>query len=55
MDPAPALVAHGGVYGAIGETLIAVGVLAFFVAIWLREGRRSSDRAPAELRDEELE
>jgi hypothetical protein len=47
-------VAHGGVYGAVGETLIAVAIAAFFVAVWLRERRRtSSGRAPAELRDDE--
>ena len=55
MDSLPGLVAHGGLYGAIGETMLAVGVLAFFVAVWLRERRRTSDRAPAELRDDELE
>ena len=46
-------VAHGGVYGAVGETLIAVAIAAFFLAVWLRERRRSSGRAPAELRDDE--
>jgi hypothetical protein len=46
--------AHGGVYGAIGETVIAVAIAAFFVAIWLRERRRTSGRAPAELHDDEL-
>jgi hypothetical protein len=46
-------VAHGGTYGAVAEALIAIGVAAFFVAVWLRERRRSSDRAPAELTDDE--
>ena len=45
-------VAHGGVYGAVGETLIALGIAGFFFAIWLRERRRTSDRTPAELRDD---
>lgn len=36
-----ALVAHGGLGGAIVETLLVVGVAAFFFAIWLRERRRS--------------
>ena len=49
----PTLVGHGGVYGAVGETLIAVAIAAFFLAVWLRERRRTSDRAPAELRDDE--
>jgi hypothetical protein len=46
-------VAHGGVYGAVGEGLLAVAIAAFFVAVWLRE-RKRGDRAPAELDDEEL-
>jgi hypothetical protein len=45
--------AHGGTYGAVAETLIAVGIAAFFFAVWLRERRRTSDRAPAELTDDE--
>jgi hypothetical protein len=47
------VVAHGGAYGAVAETLIAVGIAAFFLAVWLRERRRTSGRSPAELRDEE--
>ena len=35
------LLAHGGVGGAIVETLLVVGVAAFFLAVWLRERRRS--------------
>jgi hypothetical protein len=34
-----ALVAHGGVGGAVVESLLVVGVAVFFVAIWLRERR----------------
>ena len=39
------VVAHGGVAGAIVEALLAVGVAAVFVAVWLRERRagRSGD------------
>jgi hypothetical protein len=33
------VVAHGGVAGALVEGLIAVGVAAIFVAIYLRERR----------------
>jgi hypothetical protein len=47
------VVAHGGTYGAVAETLIAVGIAAFFLVIWLRERRRASGRAPAELTDDE--
>ena len=38
------LIAHGGVGGAIVESLLAVSVAAVFVAVWLRERRAS--RAP---------
>jgi hypothetical protein len=40
------LVAHGGVAGAIVEALLAIGIAALFVAVWLRERRasRSDDR-----------
>jgi hypothetical protein len=43
---------HGGTYGLLAEISIAVAVGAFFVAVWLRE-RRSGERAPAELRDQD--
>jgi hypothetical protein len=33
------LVAHGGVGGAIVEALLALTILALFVAVWLRERR----------------
>ena len=44
--------AHGGTYGAIGEGLLALGVAAFFAAIWLRERRHRADRTPAELHED---
>jgi len=34
-------VAHGGVGGAVVETLLVVGIAAVFVAVWLRERRAS--------------
>ena len=34
------LLAHGGVGGAIVESLLVLGILAIFVAVWLRERRR---------------
>jgi hypothetical protein len=49
-----AVVAHGGTAGAIVEGLVAVGVGAVLVAVWLRErqaGRASRDGA--RLRDDE--
>ncbi len=41
-----ALIAHGGVGGAIVESLLVVGIAAVFVAVWLRERRtsRADDR-----------
>jgi hypothetical protein len=35
-------VAHGGVGGAIVESLLVLGIAAVFVAVWLRE-RRARD------------
>jgi mannose/fructose/N-acetylgalactosamine-specific phosphotransferase system component IIC len=39
------LVAHGGVAGAIAESLIAVAVVGIFVAIWIRERRARKEQA----------
>jgi hypothetical protein len=33
------LLAHGGLGGAVVETLLVVGVAAVFLVIWLRERR----------------
>ena len=33
--------AHGGVGGAVVETLLVVGIAAVFLAVWLRERRAS--------------
>lgn len=40
------LIAHGGVGGAIVETLLVVAIAAVFVAVWLRErrARRGDDQ-----------
>jgi hypothetical protein len=35
----PRLVAHGGVGGAIIESLTVLTILGIFVAVWLRERR----------------
>ena len=51
------LIAHGGVPGAIAESLIALAIGGVLVAIWLRERRASRDRSAkkgkraAKLRD----
>lgn len=33
------MIAHGGVGGAIVESLIALSIAAVFLAVWLRERR----------------
>jgi hypothetical protein len=40
------LVAHGGVAGAVVELLLAVGLLALFLAVYLRERRASAEDDP---------
>jgi mannose/fructose/N-acetylgalactosamine-specific phosphotransferase system component IIC len=40
------LVAHGGILGAIAESLIAVAVVGIFVAVWIRERRARREQAP---------
>ena len=47
MAPLAWLVAHGGVPGAIVESLVALAVLSVIVAVWLRE-RRGGDEAGVE-------
>jgi uncharacterized membrane-anchored protein len=50
------LVAHGGVAGAIVESLIVLAVVAVFVAVWVRERRTARERngeGPARLRDDD--
>ena len=48
------MIAHGGVAGAVVESLLALAVLAVLVAVWLRERRgRSEGRGPAKLRDDD--
>lgn len=37
------MIAHGGVGGAVVESLIALTVAAVFVAVWLRERRGRGD------------
>lgn len=39
MAVVPELIGHGGTGGAVVETLLAIGVAAIFVAVWLRERR----------------
>ncbi len=38
-----ALLAHGGVGGAIVESLLAIGIALVFVSLWLRERRARED------------
>jgi hypothetical protein len=54
--PLPALIAHGGVAGAIVEMLLVLAVVGVFVAVWLRERRAGGGREPDEetrLRDDD--
>jgi hypothetical protein len=53
-----ALVAHGGVGGAIAEGLVAVVVASVFGAVWFRERRARNEHGhdgPAVLRDRDDE
>jgi uncharacterized protein (DUF2062 family) len=52
----PGLVAHGGLVGAIVESLLVVAVTSVFVAVWIRERRarrEQSGRGPAALNPDE--
>jgi hypothetical protein len=44
--------AHGGVLGAIAEATVALTVVLFFVAIWLRERSARRRRDEVDVRDE---
>src|ERR671918_1103985 len=47
-------VAHGGVAGAIAESLIVIAISAVLVAVWVRERRAGrASEGPARLRDDE--
>ena len=47
MGSLPGLVAHGGLWGAIVEGVVALGVAAVLVAVWLRERRGGADEEDA--------
>jgi hypothetical protein len=48
------IVAHGGVAGAVAESLIVVAIGAVFLAVWIRERRAGrASEGPARLRDED--
>ena len=40
------LLAHGGIAGAVVELLLVVGLLAVFLAVYLRERRGSGEDDP---------
>ena len=46
------MLAHGGIYGAIAEAGLALGLGGLFVWVWLRERRRSRTEGGAEPRDD---
>jgi len=45
-----ALIAHGGLGGAVVETLLVVGIAAVFLAVWLRERRASRARDRSQIK-----
>lgn len=48
------LVGHGGVAGAIAESLVVIAVSAVLVAVWIRERRSGrAPEGPARLRDDD--
>ena len=56
MAPFAGIVAHGGLAGAIVESLLFLTVAAVLIAVWFRERRAGGDRphdGPARLRDDE--
>jgi hypothetical protein len=50
-----AVLAHGGVPGAIAEAAIALAVVGLFVGIWLRERSARKADEEVELRDSDRE
>ncbi len=49
------LTAHGGLAGAVVESLVILMVVAILIAIWLRERRSGDEDRSARLRDDEQE
>ena len=49
----PGVVAHGGLAGAIVESLVVLTVVSVLVAVWLRERRSGHDEGPARFSDDE--
>ena len=49
----PGLVAHGGLAGALVESLVVLTVVSVLVAVWLRERRSGHEEGPARFRDDE--
>jgi hypothetical protein len=50
------LIAHGGLGGAIAESLVALAVAGVLIAVWLRERRPGEERkhgGAARLRDDD--
>jgi hypothetical protein len=51
-----AALAHGGLVGAIEESVLVIVVASVFLAVWLRErraGREDALDGPARLRDDD--
>jgi hypothetical protein len=54
VGPVAGLIAHGGVWGAIAESLIVLAIVSVLVTVWVRERRSGQVHdGPARLRDED--
>jgi hypothetical protein len=55
-QPGLAVLAHGGLAGAIAESALVLVVASVFVVVWLRERRAGRERVPdgpARLREDD--
>jgi len=46
------MVAHGGLGGAVVESLVVLGIVGVFVTLWLRERRARSSEAAGDGLDQ---
>lgn len=53
MAVVPGVIAHGGLAGALVESLVFVTVAAILIAVWLRGRQAGESEGPARLRDED--
>jgi hypothetical protein len=54
VGPLAWLILHGGVAGAVAESLVVIAIVSVFVAVFVRERRTGrASEGPARLRDED--